>query len=90
MVFGQQLNTQATDKGYDQTARSAQADLRLCWSHIPHCWKSHVKAHLEYRCRTGPIFRYLSLVRLHSSLAWLDGGNLVRAFTRLYTLYIYE
>ena len=18
-----------------------QADLRLCWSHIPHCWKSH-------------------------------------------------
>ena len=20
----------------------AQADLRLCWSHIPHCWKSHV------------------------------------------------
>ena len=23
----------------------AQADLRLCWSHIPHCWKSHVAAH---------------------------------------------
>ena len=22
----------------------AQADLRLCWSHIPHCWKSHVAA----------------------------------------------
>ena len=21
-----------------------QADLRLCWSHIPHCWKSHVTA----------------------------------------------
>ena len=19
-----------------------QADLRLCWSHIPHCWKCHV------------------------------------------------
>ena len=19
----------------------AQADLRLCWSHMPHCWKSH-------------------------------------------------
>ena len=19
----------------------AQADLRLCWSHIPYCWKSH-------------------------------------------------
>ena len=24
----------------------AQADLRLCWSHIPHCWKSHVAAHI--------------------------------------------
>ena len=24
----------------------AQAGLRLCWSHIPHCWKSHVAAHI--------------------------------------------
>ena len=24
----------------------AQADLRLCWSHIPHCWKSNVDAHM--------------------------------------------
>ena len=24
----------------------AQADLRLCWSHIPHCWKSHVVAQI--------------------------------------------
>ena len=24
----------------------AQADLRLCWSHIPHCWKYHVTAYL--------------------------------------------
>ena len=24
----------------------AQADLRLCWSHIPHCWKSHVAAQI--------------------------------------------
>ena len=23
-----------------------QADLRLCWSRIPHCWKSHVAAQL--------------------------------------------
>ena len=23
-----------------------QADLRLCWSHIPYCWKSHVAAQL--------------------------------------------
>ena len=24
----------------------AQADLRLCWPHIPHCWKSHVAAQM--------------------------------------------
>ena len=24
----------------------AQADLRLCWLHIPHCWKSHATAQL--------------------------------------------
>ena len=24
----------------------AQADLRLCWSRIPHCWKSHALAHI--------------------------------------------
>ena len=24
----------------------AQADLKLCCSHIPHCWKSHVAAQL--------------------------------------------
>ena len=24
-----------------------QADLSLCWSHIPHCWKSHVTAHMK-------------------------------------------
>ena len=27
----------------------AQADLRLCWSHIPHCWKSHTTAHISFR-----------------------------------------
>ena len=24
----------------------AQADLRLCWSHISHCWKSHATAQM--------------------------------------------
>ena len=24
----------------------AQADLRLCWSHIPYCWKSHALANI--------------------------------------------
>ena len=26
----------------------AQADLRLCWLHIPHCWKSHALAQFLY------------------------------------------
>ena len=25
----------------------AQTDLSLCWSHISHCWKSHVAAHFK-------------------------------------------
>ena len=28
-----------------QSIAYAQGDLRLCWSHIPHCWKSHALAH---------------------------------------------
>ena len=24
-----------------------QADLRLCWSHIPYCWKSRALAHIS-------------------------------------------
>ena len=33
----------------------AQADLRLCLSHIPHCWKSHAlaKLYLLYINRYG-------------------------------------
>ena len=22
--------------------------MRLCWSHIPHCWKTHVVANFHY------------------------------------------
>ena len=28
----------------------AKADLRLWWSHIPHCWKCHVTAHMGMHC----------------------------------------
>ena len=45
----QSYNIQATSKGSDQTDQ-AQADLSICWSHIPHCWKSHVAAHFTYIC----------------------------------------
>ena len=27
-----------------RTVSHVQADLRLCWSHILHCWKSHALA----------------------------------------------
>ena len=26
-----------------------QVDLRLCWSHIPHCWKSHAAAQIRVK-----------------------------------------
>ena len=31
----------------------AQADLRLCWLHIPHCWKSHALVQLKQRTCNG-------------------------------------
>ena len=34
----------------------AQADLRLCWSHIPHCWKSHALAQIILRHHTNVHF----------------------------------
>ena len=43
----------------------AQADLRLCWTHIPHCLKSHVAAQLffcflvELENQRGPLYRDL-------------------------------
>ena len=43
----------------------AQADLRLCWLHIqvPHCWKSHVAAHIVFY--QLPL---ISIVLLHADL----------------------
>ena len=40
----------------------AQANLRLCWSHIPHCWKSHVTTHIYF------IFFYIKVV-YHPSIS---------------------
>ena len=53
----------------------AQAGLKLCWSHIPHCWKSHVTAQLclkwwvrkylhfyaEIFCLSKPVWHSVSL-----------------------------
>ena len=38
----------------------AKADLRLCWSHIPHCWKSCVAAH----------FLLINLVKKGDKIQW--------------------
>ena len=45
----------------------AQADLRLCWSHIRHWWKSHVAAHI--------CFDSLSGTELKVSLNVIFSGN---------------
>ena len=60
-MFGQKLNTH---KIFKRLAKAlirlrvyAQADVRLCWSHIPLCWKSHVAAQIPLQTvltRTRP------------------------------------
>ena len=42
MMFGQQLNSHRIFKQRLWYQTYAKADLSLCLSHIPHCWKSHV------------------------------------------------
>ena len=39
-----------------------QADLRPCWSHIPHCWISHVAAHFALTAIRNPVFAICSIV----------------------------
>ena len=48
----------------------AQAGLSLCWSHIPHCWKSHVTAHM-IKC----IYNILYMFLVRQSLLQKDGRN---------------
>ena len=45
----------------------AQAGLRLCWSHIPHCWKSHALAHYWLFCEQSFIktIRGLLIIQAH-------------------------
>ena len=48
-MFSQKLNT---NRIYERLAKAwsgcayAQAGLSLFWSHLPHCWKSQVAAHI--------------------------------------------
>ena len=40
----------------------AQAGLSLCWSHIPHCWKSFVAAHMSTTPSKGGHINYFSVI----------------------------
>ena len=51
----------------------AQADLRLCWSHIPHCWKSHVAAHISSQSQALHFDRSAVLLRLN--MCYVDTIN---------------
>ena len=44
----------------------AQADLRLCWSHIPYCWKSHATAQLIflYNLTVSVLWLFLTVSRV--------------------------
>ena len=57
----------------DVQSAYAQADLRLCWLHIPHCWKSHVAAH---------IFTYY---KLYAHLIRTSSGRVAQSVTCLTT-----
>ena len=52
----------------------AQADLRLYWLHIPHCWKSHVTAHTIFtltQIPTSKMWMYLFLCQsAHLDWSW--------------------
>ena len=73
-----------------------QADLRLCWSHIPHCWKSHVAAQIlmyfspwSFSCLCKQCRSWLML---HSATFQLSLFCLPRRVIKVWTvswLYIY-
>ena len=50
----------------------AQADLRLCWLHIPHCWKSHALTQITY-VQSATLIR--GLPYNFSYLCWLFFQN---------------
>ena len=51
-----------------------QADLRLCWSHIRHCWKSHVTAQIYY-ILSKPRTQSRTFAYMINSWYWGGGGG---------------
>ena len=68
----------------------AQADLRLCWSHIPHCWKSHVATQIKiiacvlrrFKCFVRSFIVRLYL-RIEGQLYWLNEQNVTVYFRQI-------
>ena len=53
--------------------RQAQSDLRLCWSHIQHCWKSHVAAHnIKYIINILNVIKYTKTVYERNGKIYFD------------------
>ena len=61
----------------------AQAGLSLCWSHIPHCWKSHVAAQLSVSLLYSGIAKGFKdkavtvkmKIRKNMYMFWVGGGG---------------
>ena len=53
----------------------AQAGLSLCWSQIPHCWKSHVVAQYYVFCCLEVINRSIRIGNYDSELFLYNGEN---------------
>ena len=57
----------------------AQAGLSHCWSHIPHCWKSHVKAHWQLKQSNQLCILSLALYILNTHASqWNHASNVVQ------------
>ena len=68
----------------------AQAGLSLCWSHIPHCWKSHVAAHLFFETLSEMVILGCTMQFSHDSTCigydldgWVVSAESIQYFLRL-------
>ena len=54
-----------------------QADLRLCWSHKPHCWKSHALALFI----SGAMFSSLAAIQIIGMIVSVASENTIYSVT---------
>ena len=56
-----------------------QADLRLCWSPMPHCWKSHIAAHLSLKTNPAKMMQKLNDVKKEYSTLVEEAASIQKA-----------